>query len=554
MSDDPTSEAKVLAADVAAESTLASTPAEPAKTEGTKEPDAETEPAQSEEHAQRDVATAMRNAVKLGLSLMATWAVALGVRFILPRFLGPERFGQYTWAESTAALAFIFAGLGLNTYIQREVSVKPAHASDFFGGVLVARLIVMALLFCGLYGYALHAEHDPEVHLTVLVFGLTQVFMVTNESLAALLQASTKVGRLAIANVAAKLVWGLGVVGMVQVTHRYPLLALPMFVAELLKALVLWPAVRREIGLTMKVDTQVTKAVLVACIPFFVNTISYTMGNKLDVALLKSLATDAALAATNAAEAAQAAKVEVGLYGAAQNLASLAMLLAPLESWVITPLLTRALKRSEDEFFAILRRAVEGILVVAIPATMTISLGASLWVRLTTGSKYLAAAASLQQLAPSFVFTYAAVLFATALIIMKRSWSVTLISLSRLLLQPLLMWLVVPWAHRRFGVGGAGVGDAFCFTFLELYVSMIFLYTLGRRALDKRLVGALAKSLVAYAAAWTVDHFTKASLGDARILLDMVVYAVVVLATGGVRLGDVKAVVNMVRNRKSLAT
>ena len=51
-----------------------------------------------------------------------------------------------------------------------------------------------------------------------------------------------------------------------------------------------------------------------------------------------------------------------------------------------------------------------------------------------------------------------------------------------------------------------------------------------------------------------MDHFTKASLGDARILLDMVVYAVVVLATGGVRLGDVKAVVNMVRNRKSLAT
>lgn len=504
-----------------------------------------------EEHARRDVATAMRNAVKLGLSLMATWAVALGVRFILPRFLGPERFGQYTWAESTAALAFIFAGLGINTYIQREVSVKPAHASDFFGGVLLARLIVMFLLFCGLYGYAVSVERDPEVHLTVLVFGLTQAFMVTNESLAALLQASTKVGRLAVANVAAKLVWGVGVVAMVQFTHRYPLLALPMFLAELLKALVLWPSVRREVGLKLKVDTTVTKAVLIACIPFFVNTISYTMGNKLDVALLKSLATDAT---KGALEAAQAAKVEVGLYGAAQNLASLAMLLAPLESWVITPLLTRALKRSEDEFFEILRRAVEGILVVAIPATMMISLGASLWVRLTTGSKYLDAAAALQQLAPSFVFTYAAVLFATALIIMKRSWSVTLISLSRLLLQPLLMWLVVPWAHRRFGVGGAGMGDAFCFTFLELYVSLVFLYTLGRRALDKRLVAALGKSLLAYGAAYATDHFTKASLGDARIVLDGVVYLVVVLATGGVRISDAKAVLNMVRNRKSLAS
>jgi O-antigen/teichoic acid export membrane protein len=504
----------------------------------------------SEAHAHRDVATAMRNALKLGLSLMATWAVALGVRFILPRFLGPEGFGQYAWAESTAALAFIFAGLGLNTYIQREVSVRPAHASDFFGGVLVARLLVMLALFVGLYGYASHADRDPELHITVLVFGLTQALVVTNESLAALLQASTRVGRLAVANVAAKLVWGVGVVAMVQITHRFPLLALPMFLSELLKALVLWPSVRREVGLQLRFDRQVTRTVLIACIPFFVNTISYTMGNKLDIALLKSLATDAT---REAAEAAQAAKVEVGLYGAAQNLASLAMLLAPLEAWVITPLLTRALRRSEAEFFAILRRAVEGILVVAIPATMMISLGATFWIRITTGSKFLAAAPALQQLAPSFVFTYAAVLFATALIIMKRSWSVTLISISRLLLQPLLMWLVIPWAHRKLGPGGAGVGDAFCFTFLELYVSVVFLITLGRRALDKRLVAALAKSLLAYAASWTVDHFAK-PLGDARLVLVGLTYAVVVLGTGGVRLGDVKSVVQMVRNRRNLAS
>ena len=77
----------------------------------------------SEAHAHSDVATAMRNTLKLGLSLMATWAVALGVRFILPRFLGPERFGQYAWAESTAALAFIFAGLGL-VWATRPETVK----------------------------------------------------------------------------------------------------------------------------------------------------------------------------------------------------------------------------------------------------------------------------------------------------------------------------------------------------------------------------------------------------------------------------------------------
>ena len=129
---------------------------------------------------------------------------------------------------------------------------------------------------------------------------------------------------------------------------------MPLLVGEALKSILLWPTVRREVGLKLVWNPAATKLVLVACIPFFVNTISYTMGNKLDIMLLKELADPS----------------EVGFYAAAQNIASLAMLLAPLEAWVITPLLTRAIKRDQDEFFLILRRAIEGILIVAMPATM----------------------------------------------------------------------------------------------------------------------------------------------------------------------------------------
>ena len=62
-----------------------------------------------------------------------------------------------------------------------------------------------------------NAARAPTWALPVVVFGLTQALIVTNESLAALLQASTKVGKLAVANVAAKLVWGVGVVAVVGV-------------------------------------------------------------------------------------------------------------------------------------------------------------------------------------------------------------------------------------------------------------------------------------------------------------------------------------------------
>jgi O-antigen/teichoic acid export membrane protein len=482
---------------------------------------------------QRDLSVAFRNALRLGLSLIATWAVALGVRFLLPRYLGPERFGQYSWAESTAGLVFLFSGFGLDTYIQREVSVRPEHASDFFGGVTLARVLAMSGLLAGLFLFVRFTESDPEIHGAIVVFGLTQALVITNASLAALLQASTKVKGLAIANVVTKLLWGVGVIAMVQGTSRYTLLALPLFASELLKSVILWPTVRRELALRLRLTWSETRTVLVACVPFFVNTISYTMGNKLDIALLKSLSS----------------REEVGYYSAAQNIASLAMLLAPLEGWVITPLLTRAIKRSEEDFFAILRRAIEGVLVCAMPATLMISLGAELWMRIACGPKFVAGAGALQQLAPSFVFTYAAVLLATALIIMKRSWTVTLISLSRVALQPLLMWLVIPRVHAALGTGGAGIGDALVFTFLEAYVTMLFLFFLGRRAFDRRSVATLVKSLLAYGVTFAV-HRALASFGPWRLIADGLVYTAIILVTRAVRVGDVRWVIDMVRNRR----
>lgn len=488
----------------------------------------------ADDTAHADLSVAFRNALKLGLSLLATWAVALGVRFILPRFLGPERFGQYNWAESSAALAFLLAGLGLDTYIQREVSVRPDHASDFFGGIVAVRAAISTVLLAGVYVYIAHKEPSTDLRLAGIVFAVTQALVIMNASLAALLQASTKVGGLAIANVVTKLVWGVGVIGVVTVTNHYYLLALPLLVGEALKSLMLWPTVRREVGLKLVWNPTVTKVVLITCLPFFVNTISYTMGNKLDIMLLKELADPS----------------EVGYYAAAQNIASLAMLLAPLEAWVITPLLTRAIKRDQDEFFLILRRAIEGILVVALPATMMISFGAEFWMRLACGPKFLPGSSSLEQLAPSFVFTYAAVLLATALIIQKRAWTVTVISLSRLALQPVLMYVLVPLMAKLLNrPGAAGMGDALVFTILEVYVSVAFLIALGKKAFDKRSAAALAKSMVALGASYGV-HRALANAGPIRLVADAGVYAAVALAIGAVRPSDVKWVLHTIRNRR----
>jgi O-antigen/teichoic acid export membrane protein len=481
----------------------------------------------------RDVGVALRNAVKLGSSLIATWAVSLLVNFAVPRQLGPARFGILYYAESFTGAAFVVCGLGLDMYIQKVIPVRPRHASDFFGTAVAIRSILSVVVLLGIFAYERADAASSETILALLMYGLTQVILTLNATLSALLQSATKVGRLAISNVVSKVLWGGGVLVALHVHAAVWVVIFPLFMTELLKAGVLGFVVKREIDLKLTFNLPATRAVLKESRAFFVNTAAFTVGSMLDGAMMKHLATEA----------------ELGWYGGAKRIAALALLLSPLVGWILTPLLTRARARSDEEFFEVLRRATEAVLVGAIPATMLLSVGADEWIHLLYGTAYDPAIISLRILAPSFVLTYVAVLLSTALILYDRAWPVTLVSIGSLALQPFLITLVVPLGARHFGIGGAGLGNAMVFSFLELFSVVGFAAFLGRRAVDGRCLYAIGGSLFAFAAVAFLDRQI-AVLGLARMAVDAVVYAVIVFAIGAVRIRDVRAVVQLAVERR----
>jgi O-antigen/teichoic acid export membrane protein len=482
-----------------------------------------------------DIATAARNALKLGGSLLATWTVALAVRFQLPRHLGPVEFGNFNFCDSFSAAFFVFLGLGVETYIQKEVPIRPQHASDFFGGVLVVRAGLSVIVLATMATVLALTGRPHELQLTVLVFGLTQATIGFNLSIAAMLQASTKVGPLAAMNVVSKLLWGVGVVVGIWLDAPLPLLALPNLVAELLKASVLYPTARAAVGLRLHFAMGPLKTVLLASLPFYVNTIAINLGARLDVSMLEFLAPGE----------------EVGWYSAASNFAGLAMLFSPVVNWVLMPLFARAKHRSEESFYQMLRRAIEGLLVLAVPVTLLIGLGADFWVRLAFGRSFGPAAMSLRCLAPLFVATYLALMLALALVVLERSWRLTIVSLIGLGVLPLLILVLVPLA-KPLGVGMAGAGAAVGVTAMELMTAGLFLQTVGRRALDTRNVLAIVKSM-GVAAVVIALHQALAFMGHWRLIVDMFAYAVLALALKVVRLNEAINVIKTVRSERKAA-
>lgn len=491
---------------------------------------------QHEDHTRREGMLALRNAAKLGASLVLTWGVAIIVTFKLPPYLGPVLNGHYRFGDQLAQSAAVFLSLGVDTYISREIAIRPKHASDFFGGVLVTRFLVLLPLI--VVGFFFVRTEVADRQTATFLFGIAYAFTAMNQTFQQMLQAASKVGGLAVANVVAKVLWGGGTFAAVLFRAPFWVLPIPMILAEGLKALFLFTAARDAVDLKLRIDLAETKKVLKVAFPFYIANVAVSLGSTVDVPWLAKLV--------------EKESPEVGWYGAARQIAQLSALLSPIMSGVLIPMMSRAKARDEQEFYRILRRGFEAVIVLSIPLTLILALGAEFWIHITIKDKFLPAAGSLRWLAPTFVFAYVNVLLWLSLMILDRSWTITIISIAGLALLPVLILVIVP-ITSQLGPGGAGTGVAMALTTRELIIALVFLAFLRSKALDRRGFFAVLKSLAFAGITIAVDHAIGARWHPLlRLTADSAVYGVLALTPflGVLSPKDIKAVLKMVKDRK----
>lgn len=473
-----------------------------------------------------ETARATRNAFKLGGSLFFTWGIAIAMRFLLPRYLGPERFGTLSFADAFSTMFFVALGLGVDVYVRKQIAVRPAHASDFLGGTFVLRVGLSALIVLAM-ALAMRAMGIAAgVRLVVYVFALAQFFVTTNATLSALLHAQGSVGGMSVLAVLTKIVWAVGVLLWVAFGSGLAGFAVAYLLSEAVESVALFALARRHLGLVFRIDVSATKAMMLFSLPYYLNTFASSAYGKLDVSLLAILASSR----------------EVGLYSAASAIASLSLLAAPLIGWVLMPTLARAAARSSDELFGRIRRSTEIILGVAIPASLVISLSADLAIQTLFGAAFAPAALALRILAPTFVVTYIAIVFAITLLMLERAWTLTLISVAGLGVNVLLNLLLVRRSIALFGDGGGGAGCALAMLGTELFVAGAMLQVVGLRVVDRRTAAMIGKTVGACAVVLVTDRLAL-GLGWARVPLEIIVYLAVVIGSGALRVREISEVI-----------
>jgi O-antigen/teichoic acid export membrane protein len=484
----------------------------------------------------RELQLAFWNAVKLCASLLATWAVALAIRFVLPRQLGPEQYGTYSFAAAFAASAFVLTTLGTETYVQKEVALRPAHASDFMGGILAVRLAISAVLFAGI-ALALHLTGRPQpIRQAVYLFAVGQLLLACNSTLSALLHARGTVDGAAATNVVAKLLWGALTLLALTTGLGLAALAASFAIAEGVKTCALFALCRKHLCLRLRFDPRVTVRVVVSSLPFFVTTLATTLFTRIADTLLGFLANDR----------------EVGWYGLASNLAQIAELLAPLMGAVLLPLFSRIAARSDAELRDVMRRTLEIILLFSISGSIALGLSADVCVALIGGPEYGPSVLPLRLLAPVFLLTYVGMVCADYLYLYGRSWTVTLICLGGLVVNATLNAALVRPMLAAFGPGSAGIAAALATLATETFTCVALGVAVGRQLLDRRVISTAAKLLTACAAAVAVDRCCR-SLGPSRLLLDAAAYCAVAVWTRAVRVEEIQAFAGQLRTTRSSA-
>jgi O-antigen/teichoic acid export membrane protein len=492
-------------------------------------------PPPSKIHA-HEIGLAVRNGIKLGGGLILTWTVALVVKFQIPAGLGPIRAGHFGFAESFAGMFIGFLSLGIDTYIIKEISVRPKHASDFLGGTFAFRFLLWLALTAAMMITLRLTGRTGEIPGTVAVFALTQLFLTTNTTLAAILQAASQVDRLAVSNVVGKVVWGVGLLVALRRHAPLPVVALPMLAGEVLRLAILVPTVRVAAHVKYRVQPRLLWPVLVASMPYFVSTIAMTFGNNLSMTALGYMRTD---------------EREVGWYQASQNLGSLAMALCPLLVWVLMPMLSRAWARSPAEMIAIVRRSFEALLVIIAPATTLLACGSDVFIKIAfRRDDFLPASTGLSILSLVFVMFYLNIMLGNALVITGKQWWNTLISVCSIFSIALLMLICVPAGRWLIGTGGECAGAATAIVVNEMGVVIAMLSRFDTLPLDRRNFVSIAKCVVIAACVLTMNHFIR-FLGPARLVADLGIYVALAMALRLVRPDDVRKIIKVIKARRA---
>lgn len=112
--------------------------------------------------------------------MFAARIVSLIVSFftiaIVARYLGPENFGKLSYAQSFVAIISVFASLGIDQVLYRNLAAEPEREHEILGTAFVTKLFFGSLALLLSIALAVSIQSDPILTWLIALVALTFIF------------------------------------------------------------------------------------------------------------------------------------------------------------------------------------------------------------------------------------------------------------------------------------------------------------------------------------------------------------------------------------------
>lgn len=480
---------------------------------------------------------------------LVTGAFSIVVLKIISGYLGTAGYGDYTTVYQFLALFGIIADFGIYTITVKEMSKDEKSIPMILGNIMGLRtlLVLVAMGLAVAVVFLLPQYGDTLIPTGVLIATMATFFTLLNGTISSVLQTHLKMQYATIGLITGKVV---SVAYMAWVAfYLYPKDPILGFYH------LLWAGVigngamfaltayytRRYTTITYRFDFAFWKKIFLTSLPYGVALTLNTLYFRIDVLLMTILLPHSSAVAVGSCSEKFCADTEIGLYGVAQRMLEVMVIVPVYFMNSVLPVMTRLIQEKSKRIQELMRYSFAFLTATSIPMLVGGFVLATPIVYFISDPQYVSGTAyaygsdaAIRILMFAMVFSFVNSLFGFTLVVINRQITLMIVNAGVVLFNLTSNILAIP----RWGFRGAAVtsvlSELLILIFLYFAVKKSICFDISFRILFKTVFSAIVMGVLLYFGLfWMKDVWFVWQLLT-LVPLGMAAYAICMLKTRAV--------------------
>lgn len=448
----------------------------------------------------------------------------------LTRYLGVDGFGRYTTVFAFCNFLAVIADFGFFNVLVRELALPESKRQNVVSNILTLRSIFAFLVFGGGFILAWFLRYPLVVKQGIGLVGISLFLITLSMTLIGVFQIEMRMDKSVVADVIGKFITTLFIVIVVARHGSLQAVFWTYIIGNGLTLIVDWLMVRPYVLVRPSFERAYYKAIIPQAFSMGIFTILSFLYFHVDMVILSLLKSD----------------YDVGIYGAAYKLVEIILVFPGIFSGAILPILTRTLVTDRPQFNRVVQYSFDILLVVSVPAIISVVMLARPIINFIAGKQFVAAAAVtiwghpatailvLQILVFALVFSFISNLFDTIVISLGKQKRLLLSALLITILNAILNALLIP----HYSYVAAAFITILCEMLIIIYPTVILWQERVKLPTFHLMPKIAAGSVLLLLILSTASHWS----WMLALIIGWLLYGVVLYLTGAVSSGSIKEI------------